>query len=250
MPWSGSCQRRSTACTIASMTRQCSSWTEPRAADDGGDEIGDRPEDVELDLAVGGVADAHRPRPGIAGQRLDHGLRARARAPRPCRAGAGAPGGRPCARCTRRPSAGTPRPRRASRGRRARAPSSRRRAASSSGSPSCARRRAPRGATSSPRRGSSRSGRGRARAGSARCARRPSWRVAGSRSPADPVEPRLLGPRLAIVDRVGMGADVVGVEAQLERHRARRRPRDRPRRAPCRGHRPRTRPTRRPARRA
>ena len=41
---------------------------------DGGDEVGDRAEDVELDLAVGGVADAHRPRAGVAGQRLDDGL--------------------------------------------------------------------------------------------------------------------------------------------------------------------------------
>ena len=90
--------------------------------------------------------------------------RARARAPRPCRAGAAAPDGRRCGRCTRRPSAGAPRPRRASRGRRARAPTSRRHAASSSGSPSCARRRAPRGAPSSPQRGSSPSARGRARA--------------------------------------------------------------------------------------
>ena len=74
MPWSGSCQRRSTACTIASRTRQ--SLVAHRAArvGDGGDQVGDRAEDVELDLAVGRVADPDRPRAGVAGQGVDDGL--------------------------------------------------------------------------------------------------------------------------------------------------------------------------------
>ena len=40
----------------------------------------------------------------------------------------------------------------------------------------------------------------------------------GELEPRDPVERRLLGPRLPVLDRVGMGLDVVGVEAELERH--------------------------------
>ena len=38
------------------------------------DQVGDRPEHIELQLAVGGVADAHRPRPGVPGQRVDDRL--------------------------------------------------------------------------------------------------------------------------------------------------------------------------------
>ena len=38
-------------------------------------QVGDRAEHVQLDLPVGRVADPHGARPGVPGQRLDHGLR-------------------------------------------------------------------------------------------------------------------------------------------------------------------------------
>ena len=41
---------------------------------EGCNEVGDRPEDVELELAVGGVADAYRPGAGVAGQGVDDRL--------------------------------------------------------------------------------------------------------------------------------------------------------------------------------
>ena len=39
----------------------------------------------------------------------------------------------------------------------------------------------------------------------------------GQPEPGDPVQPRLLGPRLPILDRLGVRIDAVGVEAQLQR---------------------------------
>ena len=76
MPWSGSCQRRSTA--RPSLHQQRESPRRRRAArlGQGGHQVGHRAEHVELHLAVGGVADPHRAGAGVAGQRLDDRLRA------------------------------------------------------------------------------------------------------------------------------------------------------------------------------
>ena len=195
------------------------------------DQVGDRAEHVELDLAVGGVADPHRPGAGVPGQRVDHGLGAelvavdRVQRVQPLRVPAGALDA-PAA-----PSAAAPRPPRASRGRPAPGRSSRRRAASSTGSPSCGRRRSPRAATWSPRPGSRRSARGTARAGSARCAAPARGRPAGSCSERGPVPPARLGaPPAARRAGTGCGVELVGAEPQLEHDAAAGRRPGRPRR--------------------
>ena len=182
---------------------------------DGGHEIGDRPEHVELDLAVGCVPDPHRPRPGVAGQRLDHGLRPelesldRVERVQPLRMAARAGdatvdpvqerlGLIECAEVDEHPRrhCGITQP----------------------AVPVVPVAHAAELLGERHRR------RREDRAG---------WPVAeaaqgqrasddvfpgdvGELEPADPVERRLLGPRLTILDRVGVGLDVVGVEAQLE----------------------------------
>ena len=247
MPWSGSCQRRSTASTIASTTRQSASRTEPARVGDGGEQVGDRAEDVELDLPVGRVADAHRPGAGVAGQRVDDRLRAElepvdgVERVQPLRVAAGA-----------LDAAVDPAQERlglvaASRGRPAPARSSRRRAASSSGSPSCGRRRAPRAATSSPRRGSSPVGWWhRPRSVSAL---RSTWSraVRGQPQARRPVAPRLLGRAPAARRSApGAGSRLVRSRSGARARPCRRRRRGRRRRGRCRGRRRRRRPTRRP----
>ena len=173
MPWSGSCQRRADRLHHRLHEQRDVVVRELAAARSASraHQVGDRPEHVELHLAVRGVADAHRAGAGVAGQGLDHGLRAELAAVARCTAGAAAPGGRRCCPRSRRSSAAAPRPPRWSRGRPAPARSAPRRAASSSGSPSCGRRRAPPGSDDGgggqDRR---RSARGTGRAGSARCA--------------------------------------------------------------------------------
>ena len=151
---------------------------------DGRHQVGDRAEHVELDLAVGGVADADRPRPGVAGQGVDDRLGAQlvavhgVQGVQPLRVTAGV------VDHPHRPRRTAGRPPRSNPGRPGPGRSSRRRAASSTGSPSCGRRRSPRAATRSRRPGSRRSARGTARAGSTRCARTTSRATDGSRSDA------------------------------------------------------------------
>ena len=232
-------------------TRQSSLRTEPRAFGDGGEQVGDRAEDVELDLPVGGVADADRPGAGVPGQRVDDGLGPelepvdRVERVQPLRVPVGAVDAR------RPPSAGAPRPPPASRGRPGRARSSPRRAASSTGSPSCGRRRAPRAARWSPRRGSSRS----AAWQSPRSVSALRSTVLRSPSPAAAASPpsRATAARPAPAGRRSApdgGSRFVGAEAQLDRDPSAVRRRGRRRRGRCRGRRRRRRPTRPRARTA
>ena len=74
MPWSGSCQRRSTASTIRLDDPPVGRQYVTAQVGVGGEQVGDRAEHVELHLPVGRVADADRPGSGVAGQRLDDRL--------------------------------------------------------------------------------------------------------------------------------------------------------------------------------
>ena len=216
---------------------------------DSGDEVGDRAEDVELDLAVGGIADAHRPRAGIAGQRFDHGLGAE------LEPFDGVEGMQPLRMAARaRDAPVDPVQERLGLGERAEVDEHARRhrrvaepavavvpvahAAELLGERHrcCGEDRPGRLVAEAPQR--------------QRAADDLLPGDLGELEAGDPVERRLLGSRLPILDRVGMGVDVVGVEAQLER--------DVPPGgrevddglAPCHGRRPRRHPTRRRGRRA
>ena len=74
MPWSGSCQRRDTASTMSPDQLDRATAPARRAGRRVGQQVGDRAEHVELDLAVGRVADADRAGAGVPGQGLDDRL--------------------------------------------------------------------------------------------------------------------------------------------------------------------------------
>ena len=216
---------------------------------DGGDEIGDRAEDVELDLAVGGVADPHRPRPGVPGQRVDHGLGAelepfdRVEGMQPLRVAAGP-----------RDAPVDPVQKRLGLVERAEVDEHARRHRSVA-EPAVAVVPVAHAAEllgeRHRRRGQDRACRLVDEAAQRqRAADDLLPRDFGQPEPGDPVERRLLGPRLPILDRIGMRVDVVGVEAQLERDVSSGGREIDDRRAPCRGRRPRRRPTRRRGHRA
>ena len=74
MPWSGSCQRRRTASTMFSRHPPLVVADRAAGVGDGRDQVGDRAEDVELELVVGEVADPDRPGAGVPGQGVDDRL--------------------------------------------------------------------------------------------------------------------------------------------------------------------------------
>ena len=189
----------------------------PACGRNSGDEVGDRAEDVELDLAVGCIADADRPRAGIAGQRLDHGLGPE------FEPFDGVEGMQPLRMTARAHDAPVdPVQERLRLGERAEVDEHARRHRGVA-EPAVAVVPVPHAAELLGERhrrcGEDRPGRPMAEA--AQC-QRAAYDVlpcdVGELEARDPVERRLLRPRLPVLDRVGMGADVVRVEAQLERH--------------------------------
>ena len=74
MPWSGSCQRRATAWHMARDQAPVGVLEVTTPVGQGHDQLDDGAEHIELDLLVGQVADADRPRACVPGQRVDDGL--------------------------------------------------------------------------------------------------------------------------------------------------------------------------------